>query len=167
MSFREYEEWVTRNLNRTSDNQQHLILILFYLINPLIASLDTFNKNIIFKSLFHFALMQNETKNQDLDFQRSITVLIPKRKKTHYVQTVFLFTAFSNYWHSLANLMSGLDADLIFDTLLYKLKRNVISTEWRMNDEKSPSFIEQRKTMTKTKSMSMSKTMTFLLYFNS
>ena len=85
------EEWETRNLNRTSDNQQHLILIFFYLINPLIASLDTFNKNIIFKSLFHFALMQNETKNQDLDFQRSITVLIPKRKKlTTFKQFFFL-----------------------------------------------------------------------------
>ena len=59
--------------------------------------------------------------------------------------------------------MSVLDADFIYDILLYKLKRNrfsnneeriskkedenkvrlnVISTERRMSNEKSPSFIE-------------------------
>jgi len=56
------------------------------------------------RSLFSFFLdaKRNKTclpagRNQDLDFQRSITFLMPKRKELAKTQTAFLFTASSNY----------------------------------------------------------------------
>jgi len=101
--------------------------------------------------------MQNETKNQDLDFQRSITFLMPKRKELVKTQTAFLFTASSNYWHSLANLMSFVDVDFIFDMLLYKLK-SLSNIEHRTSNN------EQRKTNNEYWSQSQSECQWFIVH---